>query len=46
MKKNTITQIISCTLAMGMSGVSMAGPQFYGAITYGAATTGRAAFRQ
>ncbi len=39
MKKNTITQIISCALALGMSGASMAGPQFYGAITYGAATT-------
>ncbi len=39
MKKNTITQIISCALAMGMSGASMAGPQFYGAFTYGAATT-------
>lgn len=39
MKKNTITQIISCALAVGMSGAAMAGPQFYGAITYGAATT-------
>ena len=39
MKKNTISQIISCALAVGMSGAAMAGPQFYGAITYGAATT-------
>jgi hypothetical protein len=39
MKRNTISQVLGCALALGTSGAAMAGPEFYGAITYGEAVT-------
>ena len=39
MKKKTLVQIISCTLALAASSASFADTQFYGAISYGNSVT-------